>query len=96
MNKNVNDPKYFNVKIGYQRKIFTQTGIRLNDLKAKHKEKFTKKNTGGEGSTAHFSSVFQTFKLSPWWPPNQDEHLDRLIFSLAVALRWDGYWSARP
>ena len=28
---------------------------------------------------AHFCSVFQNSKISPWWPPNQGEHLDRFI-----------------
>ena len=28
---------------------------------------------------SHFCSVLQNSKLSPWWPPNQGEHLTRLI-----------------
>ena len=30
----------------------------------------------------HFCSVLQNSKLSQWWPPNQGEHLDRLIYEI--------------
>ena len=33
----------------------------------------------GAGSGGMFWHVLQNFKISPWWPPNQGEHLDRLL-----------------
>ena len=40
---------------------------------------------------AHIERGFKNFKLSPWWPPKQVEHLNRLLWEISPRAENDPY-----